>query len=166
MSLKERIEKVRRESAVEVATRSLIDQKRHFEELSIRLRWDIDTLQAEVVRLTEKLHTMTGEWIKFKQTSALLLPIADTLTSSTDNEATANPWWAIVAPNQMGSSAIMAGPYFSRESAERHRRERLYEYKESSFVFCFSGNNSREYKEMVDKAREVKERKKLDVVKT
>ena len=64
------------------------------------------------------------------------------------NEMTADPWWAIVAKNRMGSNAILAGPFFSRERAEEHRQARLYEYGKGSIVFCFSGHRSQHYKDL------------------
>ena len=48
----------------------------------------------------------------------------------------------------MGESSILAGPFFSREAAERHRRAREYDYGKKSIVFCFSGHWSHQYKEL------------------
>ena len=64
------------------------------------------------------------------------------------NDATAHPWWAVVAENRMGPHAILAGPFFSRERAEQHRQARLYEYGKGSIVWCFSGHNSQHYKDL------------------
>lgn len=65
-----------------------------------------------------------------------------------DNECTSHPWWAVVRKNAMGSNAILAGPFFSRQAAENHRKAREYEYGAKSIVFCFSGHRSRHYKEL------------------
>ena len=65
-----------------------------------------------------------------------------------DNEITEDPWWAVVRKNGMGSNAILAGPFFSRDAAEKHRKAREYEYGAKSIVFCFSGHRSHQYKEL------------------
>jgi 3-mercaptopyruvate sulfurtransferase SseA len=61
------------------------------------------------------------------------------------NEATAHPWWAVVYKNGMGARAIAAGPFFSRERAERHLEARRYEYGRGAIVYCFSGHRSQHY---------------------
>ncbi len=65
-----------------------------------------------------------------------------------DNEGTSHPWWAVVRKNAMGSNAILAGPFFSRQAAENHRKAREYDYGAKSIVFCFSGHWSRQYREL------------------
>jgi hypothetical protein len=67
------------------------------------------------------------------------------LFAYTDNEITAHPWWAVVIRNRMGSSAIAAGPFFSRERAEKHMEARRYAYGKAAYVYCFSGHASEHY---------------------
>ena len=70
-----------------------------------------------------------------------------------NNEGTADPWWCVVAKNRMGPSAILAGPFFSREVAEGHRMARIYEYGKGSIVFCFSGYYGRPYRDLREALR-------------
>jgi hypothetical protein len=76
------------------------------------------------------------------------------LLSSTDNESTQYPWWGIVKRAGLGQYAMLAGPFFSRASAERQRKARIYEYGERSLVYCFSGHESRDFRDLMDAARE------------
>lgn len=68
------------------------------------------------------------------------------------NEATAYPWWCVVAKNHLGALSILAGPFFSRDRAEAHRQARIYEYGHGSIVYCFSGHNSEHYRDLIDSA--------------
>lgn len=74
-----------------------------------------------------------------------------------DNDGTAYPWWAVVAKNRMGPSAILAGPFFSRERAEQHRQARLYEYGKGSVVWCFSGYQSWHYRDLREALHDTQE---------
>ena len=64
-----------------------------------------------------------------------------------ENDATAQPWWAVVKRSGMGEFAILAGPFFSRRRAQEHYEARKYEYKKA-IVYCFSGHHSQHYKEL------------------
>jgi hypothetical protein len=64
------------------------------------------------------------------------------------NEATAHPWWGIVRRAGLGRYDLMSGPFFSREAAEELRSVRIYHYGEKSLVYCFSGHESWQYKEL------------------
>jgi len=61
------------------------------------------------------------------------------------NEGSAHPWWAVVQKNKMGARAICAGPFFSRERAQRHATAREHEYGKT-IVYCFSGHRSEHYR--------------------
>lgn len=76
------------------------------------------------------------------------------VSASPDNEGTAFPWWAICVYLEgfPGQPVVKAGPFFSRGSAEDRRQARLYHYGEQSFVYCFSGHESREFKELYQAA--------------
>lgn len=65
-----------------------------------------------------------------------------------NNDITAHPWWAIVRKGGFGRLELLCGPFFSRESAERKRTNRIYHYGEKSFVYCFSGHDSPDYVEL------------------
>jgi hypothetical protein len=73
----------------------------------------------------------------------------DRITIEGDNEITAYPWWAIVQPERKGDSAIGAGPFFSRKSAQEYLDGHRYRYTKKAFVFCFSGHASPDYRERV-----------------
>lgn len=73
----------------------------------------------------------------------------DRITIEGDNEATAYPWWAIVQPEKKGTAAIGAGPFFSRKSAQDYLEGHRYRYSKKAYVYCFSGNQSPEYRAKV-----------------
>jgi hypothetical protein len=76
-------------------------------------------------------------------------------------EGTSFPWWFIVMNNnhirfarkEIFTHAIaqsIIGPFFSRESAEAHRKARIYEYGRDSIVWCGSGYYSQDYRKLVE----------------
>lgn len=71
---------------------------------------------------------------------------------SEDNESTDAPYWLILDPKQNMSKDLyvlasqITGPFFSRDSAERHLKNRSHAYSKSAAVFCMSGYFSPEYK--------------------
>ncbi len=67
-----------------------------------------------------------------------------------ENDGTAHPYWCVVKRNVMGANCIMAGPFFSRESAEAHRKSSEYEYGAKSIVYCFTGYYSKPYRELLE----------------
>lgn len=72
-----------------------------------------------------------------------------------DNEATANPYWAVcrwAAYNGSKRPVILAGIFFSRIDAEIHLNQRRYEYGEKAFVYCFSAYHSKKYRALQDTA--------------
>ena len=75
-----------------------------------------------------------------------------------NNEGTESPWWAIIDPRQnfltdsdgiYNIANMITGPFFSRESAERHLEERRNAFSGYARAFCFSGCYSSEYKKAV-----------------
>lgn len=76
--------------------------------------------------------------------------VRELVFSYSDNEITDHPWWAVVRKNGMGSSAICAGPFFSRERAEECCEARRHEWGKGAFVFGFSGYRSEHYKRLRD----------------
>jgi hypothetical protein len=86
---------------------------------------------------------------------------------STDTEATSSPWWLIIDPRQnfetsnQGAhniSAMITGPFFSREEAEKVLKHRRHHYSKNAVVYCASGC----YTEQYDKAyREAWKEQKL-----
>lgn len=70
------------------------------------------------------------------------------LFASEDNEATADPWWAIVKSTRPGREEVLAGPFFSRKRAESMLEARRHDWGRKAFVFCFSGYYSAHYKEL------------------
>lgn len=67
-----------------------------------------------------------------------------------ENDGTQWPWWAVVRNNGMGDRGILAGPFFSRERAEQHRKAREHEYGRKSLVWCFSGHHSQHYRGLIE----------------
>lgn len=70
------------------------------------------------------------------------------LFASTDNEATSHPWWAIVRNGSFGRMVVLAGPFFSRESATAMLVARRYDWGEKAYVFCYSAYYAPDYKEL------------------
>lgn len=58
------------------------------------------------------------------------------------NDFTAHPWWAT------GDYVVLAGPFFSRQSATDQLEARRHHYGHKAIVHCFSGNESRDYVEL------------------
>lgn len=67
-------------------------------------------------------------------------------------EATAYPVWFIINPWQMmrpdvyAVNEMVTGPFFSRETAQRHLDGRRYAFGKHAKVFCASGYWSRDYR--------------------
>ena len=80
------------------------------------------------------------------------------LDVSEENEGTESPYWLIIDPKQMmrpdvyAVSGMITGPFFSRESAERHLKIRSHAFSKRARVFCHSGYWSEEYKSACRKA--------------
>jgi len=78
------------------------------------------------------------------------------LEVSDENEATAEPWWMIVDPQQnfgIGSEAVsriaigmITGPFFSRAEAQAELTNRRYDYGKGAAVWCSSGCNTVAYR--------------------
>lgn len=88
-----------------------------------------------------------------------LLTFAKQLAANTDdhNEATSFPFWAIVRKAGFGHHVLLAGIWFSRETATNHLKARAYNYPPSAFVYCFSGHESGDYRSLLTAAREAAE---------
>lgn len=69
------------------------------------------------------------------------------------NEGTDTPWWVILDPKQNMRADVnvlanmITGPFFSRDAAESHMRNRRYAFGQKATVYCMSGYWSRQYKE-------------------
>lgn len=72
-----------------------------------------------------------------------------------DNEITAYPWWAIVSVGSFGRLVIHAGPWFSRKRATDYLNGKRYNFPKSAHVFCFSGHESSDFRELHDAAKAV-----------
>lgn len=55
------------------------------------------------------------------------------------NEGTAHPWWAIVRKGSFGRYVFLAGPFFSRESAEQFQSYQSHNLPKNTLVYCYSG---------------------------
>lgn len=68
------------------------------------------------------------------------------------NDFTAHPWWAIAQRVEIGKLTgdyvVLAGPFFSRQSATDQLEARRHHYGHKAIVHCFSGNESRDYVEL------------------
>lgn len=90
--------------------------------------------------------------------------IADIILShGEENDFTEHPYWAICEwemfdggddePSKTGRVILIQGIWFSREAAEKHRKARIYEYGEQSFVYCFSAYHSQDLRQIYELAR-------------
>ncbi len=81
------------------------------------------------------------------------------ITISEETEATHAPWWIIIDPAQMMSpsyhavAGMITGPFFSREEAETHLRQRRYAFSNRAVVFCKSGHAAPQYNDKYSDAR-------------
>jgi hypothetical protein len=84
------------------------------------------------------------------------------LEVSDKNESTAAPYWLILDPHQNMKldphvmAGDITGPYFSREEAETHLKNRHYNFSSRAVVYCLSGYWSHQYKTSVMKALDQK----------
>jgi hypothetical protein len=78
---------------------------------------------------------------------AVLEQVKAAIPMVVENEATKDPWWAIVTNSPRGE-VVHAGPYFSREQAREFLENHRHRFSKSAFVFCFSGFQSPEYKSL------------------
>jgi len=69
------------------------------------------------------------------------------------NECTDAPYWLIIDPGGRNIKTkgeeiahCITGPYFSREDAEEHLKNRRYHFGPRTIVWCASGCWSRKYK--------------------
>ncbi len=104
--------------------------------------------REEMARLTTKVAELESALAEAREDAARLQKAREILFAYTDNEITADPWWAVVRIGSLGCMVVLEGPFFSRERAEAQRTARLYEYGAKSYVFCFSGHRSQHYKEL------------------
>lgn len=71
---------------------------------------------------------------------------------STLNEGTDSPYWLILDPRQMMSACVesvasmITGPFFSREEAETHLKNRSHAFGKKAVVYCHSGYWAKQYK--------------------
>lgn len=69
-----------------------------------------------------------------------------------DNEATESPYWLILDPHQNMRCNVhemadyITGPFFCREDAEQHLKNRRYGFSDKAVVYCLSGYWSYKYK--------------------
>lgn len=92
------------------------------------------------------------------QTSEALKEFIETLKLA-DNEGTESPYWLILDPEQnMGRNphylaSQITGPFFSREDAETHLKNRGYGFSGRAVVYCLSGYWSLKYKNLCREIR-------------
>jgi hypothetical protein len=98
------------------------------------------------IELRSKVAELESALAEAREDAARLQKAREILFAYTDNEITADPWWAVVRKGSFGCVVVLEGPFFSRERAEALRTARLYEYGAKSYVFCFSGHRSQHYK--------------------
>lgn len=71
----------------------------------------------------------------------------------TPNDGSAYPFWGIVEKAGLGRLAFLCGPFFSRKAAEDRLESRRYYYGDKALVWCFSGHDCRDYRELLDAAK-------------
>lgn len=103
---------------------------------------------ADIALLCHGYLDLQAALAEAREDAARLQRAREILFAYTDNEITADPWWAVVRNGSFGRMVVLDGPFFSRERAEALRNARLYEYGAKSYVYCFSGHRSQHYKEL------------------
>jgi hypothetical protein len=69
------------------------------------------------------------------------------------NEGAKSPYWLILDPCQnmrcdvYNLASQITGPFFSREDAKTHLKNRRYAFSERAVVFCLSGHWSSKYRD-------------------
>ena len=104
-----------------------------------------DDAMTELVAESERL----GMYEQPKRNKEL----AGIVLQSNDNECTAYPYWYIARKGSFGRNVLLAGIWFSREAAELHLRAKRYNYPKSAFVYCNSGHESNDMKQLYELAR-------------
>ena len=91
------------------------------------------------------------------------------LDISDKTEGTDSPYWLIIEPRQMmrldvhAVSAMITGPFFSREEAQQHLEARHYNFSSHAKVYCHSGYHSFQYKNAIRQARDALVSRKKEV---
>jgi hypothetical protein len=91
------------------------------------------------------------------------------LEVSEKNEGTESPYWLIIDPRQAMRcdvaeiASMITGPFFSREAAENHLRNRRYAFGKNAGVWCHSGYSSAQYKYACKQARELQDQRAVPV---
>jgi hypothetical protein len=75
------------------------------------------------------------------------------LSHGEENDGTNNPIWAIVTKAGLGGHVWHAGPWFSRDAANRHLEGKRHRYPKTAFVYCFSAHMSGHLCEMYENAK-------------
>ena len=88
------------------------------------------------------------------------------LFASETNESTTYPVWFIISPTRglMKKEDIpycFNGPFFSRKSATEHFKNHAYRYSQKSYIWCSSGHDCPDYRNLIDAAREEKNEESL-----
>ena len=135
----------------------LYEARQHIAEIEQALTSSQTTSRHYYAKLTanneaasKRIAELEAQLAEARRDGERLKEVRDLVFSYSDNEITDHPWWAVVRKNGMGSSAICAGPFFSRERAEECCEARRYEWGKGAFVFGFSGFRSEHYKTLRD----------------
>lgn len=77
------------------------------------------------------------------------------------SEATEYPWWAVIDPDRIrargkrndedrisDAAGAVIGPFLSRASAEAHLRAKRHRYGPRAVVFCMSGHDSPDWRDL------------------
>lgn len=70
--------------------------------------------------------------------------------ASVPTDGTSYPWWAITleVKGWQRGEALLAGPFFSRETAEDYLRDCRHNFPDRARVYCFSGHQSPVFREL------------------
>jgi hypothetical protein len=99
-------------------------------------------LQRDIAVLAARLSALSGPDLR------LVAP---------EGEGTRAPWWYIWTPAfHHTPSQCIAGPFYSRESAERHLANHRHRFTAKSYVWCASGWQSRALDHAYNATHEVK----------
>ena len=84
---------------------------------------------------------------------------------SEDCEATAYPFWIIIDPGQNfhvnsygveNIAHMITGIWFSRDAAQSHLDHKRHRFSKNARVYCHSGHDSWDWRELVKQLREEK----------
>lgn len=123
---------------------------------------DVDLVQAILARVPDLLTLATYAWYALQRDGEPSRYATILRAYGEENDMTSFPWWAICehemaddgdGPHKTGRVILVRGIWFSREAAANHLERKRYNYGPDAFVYCFSGCDSHQYRELNEMAQ-------------